>query len=76
MKRIAGGLAALGVGHGDTIALLLANRPEFNLIDAAAMHLGAVPWSIYATSSPEQIRQLVDGAGSRVAVTEAGFARA
>jgi long-chain acyl-CoA synthetase len=74
VERIAGALAALGVGRGDTVALLLANRPEFNLIDAAAMHLGAVPWSIYATSSREQIRRLIDGAGSRVAVTEAAFA--
>jgi long-chain acyl-CoA synthetase len=74
VERIAGALAALGVGRGDTVALLLANRPQFNLIDAAAMHLGAVPWSIYATSSPEQIRQLLDGAASRVAVTEDAFA--
>jgi long-chain acyl-CoA synthetase len=74
VERIAGALAGLGVGRGDTVALLLANRPEFNLIDAAAMHLGAVPWSIYATSSPEQIRRLLDGAASRVAVTEAAFA--
>ncbi|HWD74137.1 MAG TPA: AMP-dependent synthetase/ligase [Solirubrobacteraceae bacterium] len=74
VERIAGALAALGVGQGDTVALLLANRPEFNLIDTAAIHLGAVPWSIYATSSPEQIRHLIDGAGSRVAVTEAAFA--
>ena len=76
VERIAGALAALGVGRGDTVALLLANRPQFNLIDAAAMHLGAVPWSIYATSSPEQIRRLLDGAASRVAVTEAAFAAA
>jgi long-chain acyl-CoA synthetase len=74
VERIAGALAALGVGRGDTVGLLLANRPEFNLIDAAAMHLGAVPWSIYATPSREQIRRLIDGAGSRVAVTEAAFA--
>jgi long-chain acyl-CoA synthetase len=74
VERIAGALAALGVGHGDTVPLLLANRPEFNLIDTAAIHLGAVPWSIYATSSPGQIRQLINGAGSRVAVTEAAFA--
>jgi long-chain acyl-CoA synthetase len=74
VERIAGALAALGVGRGDTVGLLLANRPEFNLIDAAAMHLGAVPWSIYATSSREQIRCLIDGAASRVAVTEAAFA--
>jgi long-chain acyl-CoA synthetase len=76
VERIAGALAALGVGRGDTVALLLANRPQFNLIDAAAMHLGAVPWSIYATSSPEQIRRLLDGAASRVAVTEDAFAAA
>ena len=74
VERIAGALAALGVGRGDTVGLLLADRPEFNLVDAAAMHLGAVPWSIYATSSPEQIRRLIDGAGSRVVVTEAAFA--
>ena len=74
VQRIAGAFAALGVGRGDTVALLLANRPEFNIVDAAAMHLGAVPWSIYATSSGEQIRRLIDGAGSRVAVTEAAFA--
>jgi long-chain acyl-CoA synthetase len=74
VRRIAGALAGLGVQRGDTVALLLANRPEFNLIDAAAIHLGAVPWSIYATSSPEQIRGLVAGAGSRVVITEAAYA--
>ena len=55
MQRIAGGLAALGVGRGDTSALMLANRPEFHLVDTAAMHLGATPFSIYNTSAPEQI---------------------
>ena len=74
VERYAGALAALGVRPGDTVALLLANRPEFNLVDAAAMHLGAAPWSIYATSSPEQIRGLLDRAGSALVVTEAQFA--
>jgi long-chain acyl-CoA synthetase len=74
VERYAGALAALGVRRGDTVALLLANRPEFNLVDAAAMHLGATPWSVYATSSPEQIRGLLDGAGSTLVVTEAQFA--
>ena len=74
VERYAGALASLGVRRGDTVALLLANRPEFNLIDAAAVHLGATPWSIYPTSSPEQIRGLLDGAGSALVVTEAQFA--
>ena len=55
VRRIAGGLAALGVGKGDTVALMLNNRPEFIPIDMAAVSLGAVPFSIYQTSSPEQI---------------------
>jgi long-subunit acyl-CoA synthetase (AMP-forming) len=36
VERIAGGLAALSVDHGDTVALMLVNRPEFNLVDTAA----------------------------------------
>jgi long-chain acyl-CoA synthetase len=42
------------VGRGDKVALLLTNRPEFNLVDAAAQHLGAVPFSVYNTSSAEK----------------------
>ncbi|HEY1273314.1 MAG TPA: AMP-binding protein [Thermoleophilaceae bacterium] len=70
VRRIAGGLASLGVGRGDTVALMLVNRPEFNLVDSAAIHLGAVPFSIYNTSAPEQVEYLFSNAGNRVAVTE------
>ena len=52
---------------------MLTNRPEFHLIDTAAMHLGATPFSIYNTSSPEQIAYLLADAGNRVLVTEAAF---
>ncbi|HZZ52145.1 MAG TPA: AMP-dependent synthetase/ligase [Pseudonocardia sp.] len=74
VERLAGGLAGLGVRPGDTVALLLRNRPEFNLLDTAALHLGAVPWSIYLTSAPEQMRFLLAGAGSRVVVCEPDLA--
>ena len=56
VKALAGGLAGLGLGRGDTIALLLTNRPEFHWVDSAAMHLGATPFSVYNTYSPEQIQ--------------------
>jgi long-subunit acyl-CoA synthetase (AMP-forming) len=72
-RRLAAGLAALGVGRGDTVALMLTNRPEFHLADAAAMHLGAIPFSIYNTYSPEQIEFLVGDAANRVVVTEQAF---
>jgi long-chain acyl-CoA synthetase len=52
---------------------MLTNRPEFHWIDAAAMHLGAAPFSVYNTYSAEQVEHLAEDAGSRVAVTERAF---
>ncbi|TFG70891.1 MAG: long-chain fatty acid--CoA ligase, partial [Solirubrobacterales bacterium] len=54
-RAAAGGLASLGVGKGDTVAIMLNNREEFMGLDLGAVTLGAVPFSIYQTSSPEQI---------------------
>jgi long-chain acyl-CoA synthetase len=74
VDAFAGGLAALGLRRGDTVALMLSNRPEFHVADIAAFTLGAVPFSVYATSSAEQIAHVVGDAGARVAVIEAAFA--
>jgi long-subunit acyl-CoA synthetase (AMP-forming) len=71
--NLAAGFHALGVRRGDTVALMLTNRPEFHLLDTAVMHLGATPFSIYNTSPPEQIAYLLGNAGNRVMVAEAGF---
>ncbi len=73
VRSLAAGLHALGVRPGDTVALMLVNRPEFNVVDAAAMHLGAVAFSVYNTSSPEQIAHLFRNAANRVVVTERRF---
>jgi long-subunit acyl-CoA synthetase (AMP-forming) len=73
VRRLAGGLHALGVRRGDPVGFMLTNRPEFHLIDTAVMHLGATPFSIYNTSSPEQIAYLLGDAGNRVFVVEAAF---
>jgi acyl-coenzyme A synthetase/AMP-(fatty) acid ligase len=34
---------------------MMVNRPEFALCDTAALHLGAIPFSVYNTFAPEQI---------------------
>jgi long-subunit acyl-CoA synthetase (AMP-forming) len=70
----AGTLAELGVGRGDTVGFLLANRPEFHVLDIAALHLGATPYSVYTTSPPEQIAHCLRNACSRMIVTEPAFA--
>ena len=73
VQAIAATLHGLGVGHGDAVGLMLTNRPEFNLVDAAAMLLGAVPFSVYNTSPPEQIGFVMGDAGNRVVVCEERF---
>src|SRR5947207_4865982 len=73
VDAVAGGLAKLGVSRGDTVAIMLANRPEFHIIDLAAVTLGATPFSIYTTYPPEEIRYLVEDSGSKVAIVEQAF---
>jgi len=74
VRQIAAGLAGLGVGRGDTVALMMTNRPEFHLADAAALHLGAIPFSVYNTFAAEQIAQVLANAGNRVVLCEEQFA--
>src|SRR3954447_22153468 len=74
VDAFAGGLHRLGLRRGDTLALMISNRPEFMVADLAATMLGATPFSIYLTSSPEQVAYVVRDAGARIAVVEAPFA--
>jgi long-subunit acyl-CoA synthetase (AMP-forming) len=73
VRTIAAGLHSLGVRADDTVALLLRNRPVFNVVDTAVLHLGAVPFSIYHTEPVEQMLALVEDSGARVIVTEPAF---
>jgi long-chain acyl-CoA synthetase len=68
--RLATGLAGLGVGKGDTVVLMLRNRPEFHALDLAVLFLGATPVSIYNSTAPEQIDYLVNDCKAKVAVVE------
>jgi long-subunit acyl-CoA synthetase (AMP-forming) len=73
VRKVAGGLAKLGLAKGDTVAMMTNNRPDFIPMDMAAVSLGGVPFSIYQTSSPEQIAYVVSDAGSKIAIVEAPF---
>jgi long-chain acyl-CoA synthetase len=76
VERIAAGLARLGVQRGDAVALMMLNRPEFALLDCAAMHLGATPFSIYNTLPAEVVKHVLGNAGCQVVVCETQFAQA
>src|SRR4029079_10217917 len=74
VDALAGGLAKLGVERGDTVALMFGNCPEFHLCDLAAMTLGATPFSIYNTYTPEQIQYVVSDAGAKLAMIQPEYA--
>jgi long-chain acyl-CoA synthetase len=70
VAEVAMGLAALGVGRGDFVAIMSRNRPEHLIADLAAVHLGATPVSLYNTLAPEQIAYIAEHCQAKVAVVE------
>ena len=58
VRQVAAGLAALGIGRGDTVALLMANRVEFYPLEVGAQHVGATSFSVYNTLSAEQLNHV------------------
>jgi long-subunit acyl-CoA synthetase (AMP-forming) len=73
VRAIATGLASLGVKPGDTVSIMMTNRPEFHLVDTAVLHAGGTPFSVYNTLAPDQIAHLFRNAANRVVVCEAQF---
>jgi long-chain acyl-CoA synthetase len=70
VARAMEGLRAHGVSAGDRVALMMRNRPEFHVADMATLMLGATPYSIYNSSSPEQIEYLVGHGEAAFAIVE------
>ncbi|NUP81980.1 MAG: long-chain fatty acid--CoA ligase [Nonomuraea sp.] len=66
----AGGLRELGLRRGERILIGMSSRPEHWVVDLAAVELGAVPCTTYATLSPEQIRQVALHSGASAVVLE------
>jgi long-chain acyl-CoA synthetase len=70
VAEVAMGLAGLGVGKGDFVAIMATNRPEHVLADQGAVHAGATPSSFYFTLAPEQIQYVAGHCQAKVAVLE------
>ena len=63
-------LMALGVEAGDKVTILGFNRPEWVIMDVAAMAIGAVPAGIYTTNSPEECKYIISHAEAVVLLAE------
>ncbi|MDR1824184.1 MAG: AMP-dependent synthetase/ligase [Bifidobacteriaceae bacterium] len=70
VQRIAKGLMALGVGHGDTVGIMGRTSIEWTLIDLALFYIGGAGVPIYETSSDEQAAWIVADSGMVAAVAE------
>src|SRR2546425_2316155 len=71
VAAVAQGLAArFGVDRGATVAIMGDPCPEWTIADLAAQALGAVTYGIYPTSSPSEVRYLLEHGGARLVVVE------
>ena len=71
-ERVGRGLAALGVGNGDHVAIVADNRPEWFVTDLAAQGLGAVSVGLSVTAPADDIAALLTRAKARVAIVDDG----
>ena len=63
-------LKRLGVKHGDRVAIISMNRPEWNFIDLGALQLGAVTVPFYPTLADEELVHVINHSGSKILIVE------
>lgn len=68
--EVAAGLASLGLGRGDFVAIMAGNRPEHVLADMGAVHAGAAGVTFYSTLAQSQIEYIAKHCQAKVAVLE------
>jgi len=63
---VARALESWGIDHGDRVAILSENRPEWTITDFAALALGSVTVPIYSTQTADQTSYILNDSGARV----------
>jgi long-chain acyl-CoA synthetase len=64
------GLQVLGIGPGDKVAIISANRPEWVVADFGIAQLGAVSVPMYPTITVEDYRHIFQDAGVRAVLVQ------
>ncbi len=70
IRTAARALIALGLPAGGRIAILGFNRPEWVILDHAAMMAGGAPAGIYTTCSAEEVAYIIDHSEAPLVLVE------
>jgi long-chain acyl-CoA synthetase len=65
-RNVALGLYSLGIRHGDRVALLSENCPEWTLSDVGSLFAGVIDVPIYPTLTPPQVAYILKDSGARI----------
>lgn len=68
VRNISSGLKVLGLKKGMKLIILSENRPEWVMVDLAAICQGAVTVPIYTSLMPEQIKYIINDSEARFLV--------
>jgi fatty-acyl-CoA synthase len=72
-RRLADGLAALGVRPGDRVAMIMANYPQFVAVKFAIARVGAIAVPVNFFYRQDELRYALADSGCRVLVSMTGF---
>ena len=63
-------LIELGIEKGDKVAMILTNRPEWNMLDMAISQIGAITVPIYPTISEEDYRYILADCDAKMVIID------
>ena len=63
-------LIELGIEKGDKVAMILTNRPEWNMLDMAISQVGAVTVPVYPTISEEDYRYILSDSDAKMVIID------
>ncbi|MEL6648085.1 MAG: AMP-binding protein [Pseudomonadota bacterium] len=70
MRHLALGLIDLGIGEGDHVAIIGANRPELYIAMYAVSAAGAVPVPLYQDAVAEEMAYVLEHCGAKLAICQ------
>jgi long-chain acyl-CoA synthetase len=63
-------LIELGIEKGDKVAMILTNRPEWNMLDMAISQVGAINVPVYPTISEEDYRFILSDCDAKLVIID------